>query len=543
MDPIIRTCSLFALAAALFTSVAQARTEPRSALSRYVEGRVAEAEGKDAQARNAYALALAGDATNQQIATRSYRQAVRSGDRALALRAARLLEAADTLTPDGTLFLLADAMSRGDWRDAEVRLTKIESVGNFAFLAPVVRAWIQIGVRSGDPLATLSTRSDGLSIAYSRQNRPFLMLAAGKPEGIEDAIVRSGLFGDRAMSMRISVASRFNALKLRDRALGILAGDEPDVVRARAAVSAGKPIGALINTPSSGIAHLYADVSADLLRDNVTAFALTMAQLAVFADPLLPQAKLALARALSASGSYDQALASLPLDGALASTSNDARFAILISAGRYEEALALSGTWVGKPNPSPSEFARYGDALAQLKRHREAASAFKRAIDAQAARTAPWSLWFLLGREYDLAGDWPHAKLALSSAVELGPDEADALNYYGYTLLTSGENNAEALRLIERASRLRPQDAAITDSLGWAMFKTGKIDDAIATLERAVAGDPTIAEIGRHLGDAYWASGRRVDARYAWNAAMIQAEGDEAREIRARILSGPPAAR
>ena len=57
-------------------------------------------------------------------------------------------------------------------------------------------------------------------------------------------------------------------------------------------------------------------------------------------------------------------------------------------------------------------------------------------------------------------------------------------------------------------------------------------------LERAAAADPRQAEIGEHLGDAYWAAGRRVDARYAWSAALLHADATEGSRLRAKLDMG-----
>ncbi|MDZ7883129.1 MAG: tetratricopeptide repeat protein [Mycobacterium sp.] len=50
----------------------------------------------------------------------------------------------------------------------------------------------------------------------------------------------------------------------------------------------------------------------------------------------------------------------------------------------------------------------------------------------------------------------------------------------------------------------------MVDSLGWAFYKLGRIDDAVATLEHAVLLRPNDAEINDHLGDAYWMAGRKA---------------------------------
>ena len=54
-----------------------------------------------------------------------------------------------------------------------------------------------------------------------------------------------------------------------------------------------------------------------------------------------------------------------------------------------------------------------------------------------------------------------------------------------------------------------------------------------------MASDPTISETSEHLGDAYWSVGRRVDARYTWSAALVQAGDDDAiKRLKAKIADG-----
>jgi Flp pilus assembly protein TadD len=97
----------------------------------------------------------------------------------------------------------------------------------------------------------------------------------------------------------------------------------------------------------------------------------------------------------------------------------------------------------------------------------------------------------------------------------------------------------QALKLIEGASKLRPEDPAITDSLGWARYLTGDAPGAVTLLERAVAGEPGEPTINEHLGDVYWALGRRIEARYAWRAALVTAADSDAGRIRSKIETAP----
>src|SRR6185503_3376652 len=133
---------------------------------------------------------------------------------------------------------------------------------------------------------------------------------------------------------------------------------------------------------------------------------------------------------------------------------------------------------------------------------------------------------------------WPEAKQALLAGLAVAPDQPLLLNFLGYAKLERGEDLDGAEAMIARASALAPDDASITDSLGWAQFKRGKLADAITTLQRAAEKDPEQAEIQEHLGDALYTSGRRFQARFAWNAALVTAEDEIAVRVKAKLAHG-----
>ncbi len=62
--------------------------------------------------------------------------------------------------------------------------------------------------------------------------------------------------------------------------------------------------------------------------------------------------------------------------------------------------------------------------------------------------------------------------------------------------------------------------------------------EAKAALQRAAAADPSETEIHEHLGDALYTSGRKFEARFAWNAALVTAEEEIAARIKAKLDSG-----
>jgi Flp pilus assembly protein TadD len=128
--------------------------------------------------------------------------------------------------------------------------------------------------------------------------------------------------------------------------------------------------------------------------------------------------------------------------------------------------------------------------------------------------------------------------VALQQGLAIAPDEPLLLNFMGYGQLERGENMDSAEAMIRKASELAPDDGSITDSLGWAQFKRGKVSEAIATLQQAAEKDPDQSEIQEHLGDALYKSGRRYEARFAWNAALVTAEDEIAVRVKAKLASG-----
>lgn len=123
--------------------------------------------------------------------------------------------------------------------------------------------------------------------------------------------------------------------------------------------------------------------------------------------------------------------------------------------------------------------------------------------------------------------------------LEINPDDADTLNYLGYTWVDRGENLTEAFQMIRKAVELEPESGAIVDSLGWAHYKLGQYEEAKDKLEDAVALSPASATIVDHLGDVYWKLGRYREARYQWERALSFDPTDEERaNIRVKLKTG-----
>ena len=106
------------------------------------------------------------------------------------------------------------------------------------------------------------------------------------------------------------------------------------------------------------------------------------------------------------------------------------------------------------------------------------------------------------------------------------PNNADALNALGYTLADQTDRYEEALELVQKALQLKPDNYYILDSMGWVLYRLGRIPEAIDHLRRALAiqHDP---EVAAHLGEVLWVAGEREAAQEVWNAALESTPDDK----------------
>ena len=122
---------------------------------------------------------------------------------------------------------------------------------------------------------------------------------------------------------------------------------------------------------------------------------------------------------------------------------------------------------------------------------------------------------------HDAVGDMAGSEADLQQIIRMQPDKARALNHLGYMLADRTERYEEALELIERAIALEPEDPAIIDSLGWAQYKLGILEEALENLRRAYAAFPD-HEVAAHLGEVLWALDRREEAEQIWEEALAE---------------------
>jgi len=180
------------------------------------------------------------------------------------------------------------------------------------------------------------------------------------------------------------------------------------------------------------------------------------------------------------------------------------------------------------------------DLLRSKERYSDAVSAYDTALArVKTVEERHWPVYFGRGIVLERTKQWPRAEADMKKALELSPEQPYVLNYLGYSWIDQGLNLDDGMKMLKRATELRPDDGAITDSVGWAYYRLGQFDKAVEWLERASEQKGDDATIVEHLGDAYWHVGRFREARFQWERALNQKpEKDRVATIREKLANG-----
>ena len=147
-----------------------------------------------------------------------------------------------------------------------------------------------------------------------------------------------------------------------------------------------------------------------------------------------------------------------------------------------------------------------------------------------------WPILFARATAFDRNRQWPQAQSDLRHALQLSPNQPFLLNYLGYSWVERKQDLGDARQMIERALDAKPDDGSIRDSLGWAMYRQNDIAGAVRQLEHAAEQMPEDPTVNYHLGAAYWAAGRKVEARDEWRWALnLHPDKQDEARIRAAL--------
>ena len=118
----------------------------------------------------------------------------------------------------------------------------------------------------------------------------------------------------------------------------------------------------------------------------------------------------------------------------------------------------------------------------------------------------------ILGTAYQSVGLMDEAITMLEGLLQSEPENAFVLNNLSWAYYEA--NDARALQYAEKAHRLRPEIAAITDTLGWLLVQEGSVKKGAKILEKAVEQSKgEVPEIQYHYAAALHKLGQVNKAR------------------------------
>jgi tetratricopeptide (TPR) repeat protein len=141
----------------------------------------------------------------------------------------------------------------------------------------------------------------------------------------------------------------------------------------------------------------------------------------------------------------------------------------------------------------------------------------------QAISSLPIDIDLLYARSIvsSLQDNAAQAEHDLKIILSLEPNHANALNALGYTLANQPDRSMEAMQYLKQALNMFPNNPAYMDSMGWLLYRMGKLQDSSVMLTNAynLSND---SEIAAHLGEVLWISGQKEAALDVWQKALLQ---------------------
>ena len=519
---------------------------------RYLAARVAEQDHDYDNAADQIDLALVQDPTNPELMYAAFRLRMYAGRFD---QAAQLAPQILTIRPsDGlaNLVLAVQATKKGDYQAAEQQLGRIGGESQLGPLRDYVMGWLKAGEKDYPAARALVARLK--PAAGERAEAPALVIEAqidemaGDKAAAEEKYRRAASIDKSGLRTTIAVADGLRRLGKADDARNLLKayGEKySDAVVMDGLIAPNAP---MPPPPSaaSGISDILFDIGGAMAADPRNAradLALIFYQLAATLKPESDFAWLMIAGLDEQFQMIPKAIEVLGTIGPNSPLYWQARLrtaALDAQQDKYDQAITrLKAMVAEKPNRIDAAL-----TLADLLRGKENYADAVQAYDTAISRISNleerhWSVFFGRGIVLERTKQWPKAEADMKKALELSPEQPHVLNYLGYTWIDQGINLDDGMKMLQRATELRPDDGAITDSVGWAFYRLGQYDKAVEWLERGAeqkGDDPTIIE---HLGDAYWHVGRKREARFQWERALNQKpDKDRVSVIRDKLDNG-----
>ncbi|MGO4907447.1 tetratricopeptide repeat protein [Pseudorhodobacter sp. W20_MBD10_FR17] len=517
----------------------------------YLAARVAGTDNNFREAAHWFTRALLAAPNDMSLMEGTVLAQVAAGNFEAAIAVATRLKATGLKSPTAEVVLISDEAKRGDFDALQVK-PELGRTGA-SLLDGLMYAWGQFGKgQMADALAAFDTlgKIEGLN-GFAMFHKALALASAGDFEGAE--AIMAGVAAPAIEVMRRGTMAHIQILSQLERnpdAIALLdkafAGDtDPAITGLRARLVAGEPVPFdIVRTPADGVAEVFFTLALALNGEADDAFTLQYTRAALFLRPDHPEAILLTGTLLENLKQYDLATeiytTLAPSEGGFFAA-EIGRARALLGADKLDDALAVLNAQIrANPNQTPVRLA-LADMLRGAERWEEASAAYDEVLKLapQPAPSGYWSVYYSRAIAFERQKLWDRAETDFRKALELAPDQPQVLNYLGYSYLERGENYDEALSMIERAVAQRPESGYIVDSLAWGYFLAGRYTDAVLPMEKASLLEPVDATVTDHLGDVYWAVGRKLEANFQWRRALsFDPKEDLATRIRRKLEIG-----
>jgi tetratricopeptide (TPR) repeat protein len=507
----------------------------------YLAARAAEAMGDFGSAVDYMEDALRRDPDNPELLQRAFVLQLGEGRIEAAVESADRLKSVDGGPSSIGTFLAVEAIKKGDYAAAERFAAQVAPGGANRFVVPILKAWSRLGAKDLEgALRALSSLQniDGFGTVYYVQRGLIYEIGGKLDEAEHDYAKALEISGNVPLRLVQLLGNLYARTGRADEARAIyhrFIDENPDTTLVDADLAAlddATPPPAAVRSTADGLAEAMLGLATILSREQADDIALLFVRLALDLRPDHLISQVLLGDILRDQKRFPEALA------AYRAVPDDAPFnwAVRINIadcldqmGRTDEAEALLRKMVDEAPARYDAALALGNLLRAKERFEQAGAAYDIAL-ARIDTLEPrhWSLLYFRGIAYERSDQWPKAEADFKKALALEPDQPFVLNYLGDSWIEKGEHLDEALDMLAKAVKQRPNDGYIVDSLGWAYYRLGRYDDAVTELERAVGLKPLDPVLNDHLGDAYWRVGRKLEAGYQWRRALqFKPEADQ----------------
>ena len=130
---------------------------------------------------------------------------------------------------------------------------------------------------------------------------------------------------------------------------------------------------------------------------------------------------------------------------------------------------------------------------------------------------------------------------AYDKALAAFADNASVLNNYAYFLTLEERDLERALEMSSRAIKLSENNPTFLDTYAWALYRSGRYDEAKRFMRQAISLDRTNSpELQMHYGDILAALGEKYMAEVYWRRARDNGYDPQAVEERMKRLNPTP---